>query len=78
MSISGYLSEFSETNKVICNREPLESMGDIDYYMTVGKLGVYITLLISVPVVYVGLRRSLYNVIFGAQSLITNPMYIYI
>ena len=76
IAITGYLSTFSETDEVICNRKPLNSMGGeggIDYYMTVGKLGVYITLMLSIPVIYVGMRRSLYNIIYGSQSKITNP-----
>ena len=79
IAIAGYLSSFSETEEVICNRDPMNSMGGkggIDYYMTVGKLGVYITLVISIPVVYVGLRRSLYNLVCGSKSIITNPKYI--
>ena len=76
MAIPGYLSNFSDTPKVICNRTPLDSMGDIDYYMSVGIFGVYITIIISVPVTYMGCRRSLYNIIYGSKAQVTNPRYI--
>ena len=76
MAIFGYLSNFDDTPEVICDRPALH--GGIDWAMSVGKLGVYITISIHVPINYASLRRSLFNTIYSPDEPITNPRYTYI
>ena len=74
MAAAGYLSSFSNTKKVICDRPPLDGK-EIDYFMAVGKIGVYLTVLISVPVNYAALRRTLFNIFWSPESKISNPRF---
>ena len=46
--------------------------------MLLGQVGVYISLLLSVPLNYAAIRRTLFNLIWGPTQPINNPKYIYI
>ena len=69
----GYLSTFEETPTMVCMRTPLKYFGKIDYFMTLGKVGVYVTVAISVPVMYQPLRRAVLNIIWGPEEQVKNP-----
>ena len=74
ISSLGYLSTFDRTKEIVCIREPHPLFGKkIDYFMTLGKLGVYITILISVPIIYVTLRRAMLNLFVGTNYPVKNP-----
>ena len=73
IAIMGYLSTFEETNTIVCMREPLPWFSNgIDYFMTIGKIGVYITLIISIPVTFVVLRRAILNLFWGTRMPVKN------
>ena len=77
-SLFGYLSTFQKTPHIVTTRKPLHYLGNIDYFMLLGQLGVYISLILSVPINYAAIRRTLFNFIWGPTHPITNPQYIYI
>ena len=75
VSIFGYLSTFGKTPHVVANRESLRYFGSPDYMMLLGQIAVYVSLILSVPVNYAAIRRSLFNYIWGPREMITNPKY---
>ena len=74
-SVTGYLSTFDNTPPVVIDRVPLDE-SEIDYAQTIGRLGVYITLILSTPVVYSVLRASFFNIAFSPEQKIENPKFI--
>ena len=71
--ICGYFSTFDDTPMIITNRKPLRDFGSVDYFMVVGRIGVYLLIVISVPICFSPIRRAIFNRIWGTNKRITNP-----
>ena len=65
VALSGYLSTFDETPKVVITRTNLEHFGNRDYFNMIAIIGVIVTIVISIPINYVPLRRSLFNIFYS-------------
>ena len=70
IALSGYLSTFRETDKVVVTRDILDFWGERDYFIIFAMIGIYLTVIISVPINYVALRRSAFNAIWSRQEKI--------
>ena len=73
LAAMGYLSTFELTPTMVCMRQPLKYFGDRDFFMTIGRIGVWITVWISIPVMYHPLRRAILNILWSPDEPIKNP-----
>jgi len=62
----GYLSTGVSTNDIVPDRDTYKK-GMVDYYMLIGKITNYVSLILSIPLVYHPFRRSLLNLIRGPR-----------
>ena len=72
VAAGGYLSQLNNLPPIIVNEEPLKYFSNVDYFMTVGKFMFFITVFISIAIVYFALRRFLYD-FYSPGCTITNP-----
>ena len=62
-AVFGYLSTLEDTPALIVNRKSYN--GETDYFMVVGKVALYFSMIFGFPVSYNPFRNSLYHLIFG-------------
>jgi amino acid permease len=74
VSLFGYISTKNYTSEMITDREPY-TPGKVDYAMNVGRIFLYIAILIHIPINYHPFRRSLFNLLFSSSQKIEGIRY---
>jgi amino acid permease len=67
ISIFGYISTGSNTPDLITNRDAYKP-GMIDYFMIVGRVFFFISVIIHIPINFHPWRRSFFNLLFGPKQ----------
>ena len=75
LTIVGYLSCPNNTPSLIIQRPPLKE-GDPDILMSVGKLGLVLSLFTKLPNFYASLRITLFDKLFGTTEITNKKNYI--
>ena len=64
VAVPGYLSTFSKTPSLVTNRDYYKE-GEVDYFMLVGKIALWFSMIFGFPVSYNPFRNSIYHFFMG-------------
>jgi hypothetical protein len=65
IALCGYLSTFDLTQNIVLIRPPIPGMSR-NYPLEVAIIGIVISLLTGIPLIYNSYRRAWVNILFGA------------
>ena len=75
VSFFGYISTKNYTAEMITDREPY-TPGKVDYAMNIGRIFLYIAIIIHIPINYHPFRRSMFNLLFSSSQKIEGIRYV--